>query len=244
MDRVCYIRGRIVGVVPHDLCRTGIQMGPNANCIWIDGSMEEVYNAGTEDDYHWFFREAKKRSKETYGLVENTFFFASEDTILECFRQDQWVIVLDGSYSPIYKKGTAAVIIESLSGTQLLKSYVLTPGMQDDINAYRSELIGIYVGCLILEIYTKHIGVIDQQISFGCDNEKAVQLGLMSTTYSPVMTRHMDIPWEMNVQMKWESQHVRGHQSLDQCHKSQMARMDNEADELAKRYLRFSIDNS
>ena len=167
MDRVCYTRGRFVHTAPLDLCRTGIQMGPNARCVWVDGSVEDVNAPDTVDNSHCLFRDAKKRSMETYGLVKNTFFFATEEVISECFRQGQWVIVSDGSYNPNYKKGTAAVIIESQSDIQLMKSYVLTPGLPDDINAYRSELIGIYVGCLLLELYTNHIGVDNQLISFG-----------------------------------------------------------------------------
>ena len=197
---------------------------------------------------HWIFSTAKQLSHETYGLIKNTYFFATEDVIKEFFKQGQWAIVSDGSYNPNYRKGTAAVIIESTTGVQLIKSYVLTPGVDSDINAYRSELIGIMVGCLILKMYSDRYEIVDKKVQFGCDNEKAVQLGLCSKIFSPVMTKHVDIIWEIQslcrtTKMILEAKHVKGHQSIFQCERSQLARMNSEADALAKRYLRFCIDN-
>ena len=197
---------------------------------------------------HWIFSTAKQLSHETYGLIKNTYFFATEDVIKEFFKQGQWAIVSDGSYNPNYRKGTAAVIIESTTGVQLIKSYVLTPGVDSDINAYRSELIGIMVGCLILKMYSDRYEIVDKKVQFGCDNEKAVQLGLCSKIFSPVMTKHVDIIWEIQslcrtTKMILEAKHVKGHQSIFQCERSQLARMNSEADALAKRHLRFCIDN-
>lgn len=249
MDRVCFSRGRFISRAPDDLCRTGIQMGSNAQKIWIDGSALQIAPAlRNEAEGHWLFSTAQEISPETYGLIKNTFYFATEDMITECLRKGKWIIVSDSSYNPNYKKGTAAVIIESLTGVQLMKSYVLTPGVESDINAYRSELIGILVGCLILKMYSEKYDIIDAKGKFGCDNEKAVQLGLCSRAFSPVMTKHVDILWEIqsickNTTISLEAQHVKGHQSVIQCQNSQLARMNSEADAIAKRYLRKCIEN-
>ena len=160
----------------------------------------------------------------------------------------QWVIVTDGSYSPKLRKGTAAVIIESLDGQQLIKSYVLTPSTEYDVNTYRSELIGIYVGCLVVKLFGERCALSGQKVLFGCDNEKAVLLGLQSKHFSPVMTKHVDILWEIQslcktLEINIDARHVYGHQSTVQCYKSQLVRMNAEADTLAKRHLSFCIEN-
>ena len=184
MDRVCFSRGRFLCKAPDDICRTGIQMGPNVRQIWIDGSTLQMAPAVQEaNDSHWIFSTAQQSSPETYGLIKNTFFFAAEEVIREFLRQGQWVMVSDESYNPNHRKGTAAVIIESTTGVQSIKTYVLTPCIYSDINAYRSELIGIMVGCLILKMYSDRYGIVDTKVKFGCDNEKAVQLGLCSKVF-------------------------------------------------------------
>ena len=248
MDRLCFHRGRRVIQTPDDLCQTGIQMGPNANCVWIDGHSTMIEDNEQAQNIHWFHAAALQHSQATYELVKNTFFYSNDQHILHLLQSGEWTIVTDGSYSPNKKKGTAAIIIESASGTPLIKSYVLTPGVADDVNAYRSELIGIYVGCLILKLFREKCETGGQKVIFGCDNEKAVYLGLQSRQFSPVMTKHVDILWEIqsicrSLDIDIEALHVRGHQSQLQCEQSQLARMNAEADGLAKRYLSFCIMN-
>ena len=78
MDRLCYQRGRRVFDVPDDLCKTNIQMGPNANCIWIDGHSDSIADERPSQERHWFHAAALLQSKTTYELVKNTHFYTSE----------------------------------------------------------------------------------------------------------------------------------------------------------------------
>ena len=248
LDRVHFLRGTRTTQVPDDLRPTGIQMGPNSASIWIDGHGEVIPDTSTSTDDTWFFKAAKARSPEWYGLIKNTFFFSNMEDIRSTLRSGKWRIVTDGSFSPIKMKGTAAVIIEDDIGRQLVKAYVLTPGDARDINAYRSELAGILVGMMILDLFAQHYSISNQPVLFGCDNEKAVHLGLTSKYYSPVTVKHMDLIWEIQSlrfgsKLQIQGVHVRGHQSAKTCQHSQLARMNAEADAVAKRYLGFCIHN-
>ena len=248
MDRVCYTRGNLVINAPNDLAPTGIQLSPNANTIWIDGSSTMETLPTPRDSGTWFYDAARACSDETYGLLRHTYLFADLKIVCEALRKGDWVIVSDGSFSLQAQKGTAVIIIEDSKGTPLIKTYVLTSGHKDDMSAYRSELIGIYVGLLILKLFVEHLNLHRKRVVVGCDNEKAVQLGLQSTSFSLVTVKHLDILWEIQSlrqksNMIIESRHVYGHQSEEGRAKCQLAHMSHEADGIAKWYLRLCIAN-
>ena len=120
------------------------------------------------------------------------------------------------------------ILIKDVTGSQLIKSYVLTPGKSDDISAYRSELIGIYVGCLILKILVQHLQISNRKVTLGCDNEKAISLGLTSKYFSPVTDKHCDILWEIqsivqSLPIEIMATHVYGHHDSLRRAKSQLA---------------------
>ena len=63
-----------------------------------------------------------------------------------------------------------------------------------------------------------------------------------------MVTKHVDILWEIQsvcqtTTVVLEAQHVNGRQSIFECERSQLARMNSEADDLAKHYLQLCIDN-
>ena len=214
-----YTKGRRVLSAPTDLLPTGIQLGPHVNNIWIDGYRPIQYVGRAQDDGNWFHDAAKRHSPEVFESVRNTFLFADIQIVKQALQEGNWVIVSDGSYSPITSKGTAAVVIEDALGKQLLKTYVLTPGKKEDISACRSELVGIYVGCLILKIFVQHLQLGNSKVVFGCDNEKAVSLGLLSNYFSPVTDKHCDVLWEIqsivkSLSIKINATHVYEHQDF------------------------------
>ena len=54
-----------------------------------------------------------------------------------------------------------------------------TPGNQEDVNAYRSELMGLYLILLILKIVCEEYPITDGKVMMACDNlgglKKALQ---------------------------------------------------------------------
>lgn len=78
--------------------------------------------------------------------------------IVSAFQSSSRVVVTDGSFHPDYDIGTAAIVIEDKHHTPLIRCVLRTPGSASDVNPYRSELIGAYVGCLIIGILEEKFG--------------------------------------------------------------------------------------
>ena len=247
-DRCNYRQDVEVLHAPFDIQPTTLSQGPNGGQIWIEGSSGSENIPSVMQGQHWFQSLAQSLSAQTVSLLRHTVFLASEDDICDAFLSGEWMIVTDGSYHPEYNIGTAAVVIEHANGTPLLQCWVKTPGRHDDLNAYRSELTGVYCGCLIIKIFELHCAAPAPKIVFGCDNETAVNTGLMATKYSPIMAKHFDLLWEIQhfvttTDSKLQPVHVRGHQSWEACTRSQTARMNSDADMVAKRYLSQCIED-
>ena len=241
-DRCNYHQDVEVLHVPPDIQPTTLSQGPNGGQIWIEGSSGRESPPLVQHTQHWFQSLAQNMSDETVSLLRHTVFLAAEETICNSFITGEWVIVTDGLYHPDYNIGTAAVIIEHTDGTPLIQSWVKTPGRDDDLNAYRSELIGVYCGCLIIKLFEIHCAAPAPKVVFGCDNETTVTTGLMAKKYSPIMAKHFDLLWEIQhfvttTKTKILPVHVRGHQTWEACVQSQTARMNSDADIVAKRYL-------
>ena len=248
LDRRCYIQDIAIEAPPNDMEPTSISHGPNGGMIWMEGSCPSLPVNSEHGDMHWFVSIANDISTESAALLRYTAFHAPEELICSKFTAGKWTIVSDGSFLPDFEMGSAAIKIEDDSGTPLLTTTVKTPGRSDDVNAYRAELTGIYIGCLIIKIFEQRCGCSSPSIIFGCDNESAVKYGLSATRFSPITAKHFDLLWEIQSFVLSSSSsivpvHVRGHQSRLQCEQSQLARMNSEVDLMAKQFLSHCIQN-
>lgn len=61
-------------------------------------------------------------------------------------------MVSDGSYSPQHSIGMTSYRFEDYQGNILIQGVCRTPGSNSAVNAYRSELMGLYLVLLILQI--------------------------------------------------------------------------------------------
>ena len=142
--------------------------------------------------------------------------------------------------------GSAAVIIEDLDGHPLIKSYLETRGDRDDFNPYRSELAGVFSGCMVLQLFEAKYSPRAVKVEFGCDNKTAVDSGLLVRSFSRIPFAHFDLIWEiqsfiLSTKLNLDSKHVKGHQSLSKCAHSQLVRLNDETDGVAKQHLTACI---
>ena len=98
-------------------------------------------------------------------------------------ENERIIIVSDGSYHPTYNVGTAVVIIESENGTSIAHGYCWTHGAPQDVNAYRSELMGILLGMTCLSEFTKTTARFPIHSDYACDNTTAVDKCFWSTEF-------------------------------------------------------------
>lgn len=128
----------------------------------------------------------------------------------------------DGSYMPTRSTylGTAAWIMEDgmNPGVGVCSGTVRTTGWCDyDVNAYRSELQGIYTLLLaVLAIGEMH-AITTGCFTLYCDNEKAIFLSSNSDEVLPTSTAHHDLIRSIRgvhriIPFRVQFLHVRGHQ--------------------------------
>lgn len=198
LDRCHYRLHKYVPFASPDIQPTTVLKSPNAQQVWIEGSMaaQQTLDESQTDD-HWLAKAAKSISDQTALLLQHTTFLTSEEYMCESFRQGQWRVVFDGSFHSSSSIGTAAVIIKDGQGQPLITSYVRTPGSDSDVNPCQSELMGIYLGCLILRIFEQRVSPGKANVTFGCDNMTAINFGLRVKRYSRIMFTHFDLLWEI-----------------------------------------------
>lgn len=129
----------------------------------------------------------------------------------------------DGSYMPTRSQciGTCAWILEdsSLPSLHLCQGTALTSGwLPTDVNAYRSELQGIYTVLLALRVVTQLHNIESGSVRIACDNETAVELAThMNRALSTASSAHIDllrsIHWlKQSLPIQITFVHVYGHQ--------------------------------
>lgn len=128
----------------------------------------------------------------------------------------------DGSYMPSRSKshGTAAWILEDSCTPGLDICYGTsrtTNWHPSDVNAYRSELQGIYMALLMLQSISNIHKITSGSIILYCDNEKAVHLASQTTLPLPSGLAHLDLLRSIrflrsNLPFSTRIVHIRGHQ--------------------------------
>jgi hypothetical protein len=162
--------------------------------------------------------------------------------IAEAIKDHQAKAVGDGSFKHPY--GMAATIIEGTSSTVRMSTRVITPGGENDLSSFRSELAGIYTTLTIINHLCLYHGIQDGHIEFACDGLSTLQVVFSETEISPedsdgdlVMASRK--AWSES-HIQWTTRHVSGHQDEAPNHTLDVWETLNiEPDERAKRFLPF-----
>ena len=121
--------------------------------------------------------------------------FVDEWELRNIIRNHKLIIASDGSYHPEHNLGTAAVIIESDNGISIAKGYCKTHGTCTDVNAYRSELMGIFMGILFCSEINKTSKIEDLDVEYICDNETSIDKCYHHADYHSAKSEHVDVIW-------------------------------------------------
>lgn len=161
------------------------------------------------------------------------------------------ILACDGSYQPKMSTlhGTAAWIILCTRAGQ--KAIVVTPPPTETVNAYRSEIMVLYVALSTILTVTKLHHITQVYLKIRCDNEKGVYLASLTSLQVPLKFKHLDIFHSINIvwhllPIKIDFQHVLRHQddSVVYLQLPRMSQLNVDCDHLAKRaLLRFSHTN-
>lgn len=236
--------------IPDDLTPVTISEN-NGKHIYIDGfSALLPHRVPMNDNNHipWWISNHNRSNIEVTSLLKYMSVFIDKYDLKKILRHEKLVIASDGSYHPIHNIGTAAVIIETESGISIAKGYCKTHGAKCDVNAYRSELMGILMGVQFANELINVLDIDDGYIEYVCDNETAVDKCFHYEDYHPAKLQHVDIIWAVqsllkNISWKTVGLHVYGHQTMEEIAINQHARLNDQAHHLANEFLTYCIQH-
>jgi len=103
-----------------------------------------------------------------------------EQDLVEAIKDGLAMAISDGSYKSCY--GTAAWTIGDPDTASMLSAKVICPGTEDDHDAYRSELSGLYSIMMIIEKFCDFHEIKEGSIAIGCDGKSALETAFDSGT--------------------------------------------------------------
>ena len=115
----------------------------------------------------------------------------SIDSIVQDIQTGTLVGVSDGSFKDGI--GTACFIIENLQGTERIIGVIDVPGHEDEQDAYRSELAGLFGILTVLKQLEKYCGSIMGHVIVACDGKGALFKAFDSLNNVSTKCPHFDL---------------------------------------------------
>lgn len=155
-------------------------------------------------------------------------------------------LVSDGSYSPQHSIGTTAYRFVVFQGNVLIQGVCRTPGSSLSVNAYRSELMGLYIILLAHIIIYGELKIMSGEVLIGCENLGVISTSFVQDNSLTSASKHIDILWEIHslrnrLPIVIRHRHVRGHQSEQERMVSSLAEINHQIDHLVKQLLIYYI---
>ena len=136
-------------------------------------------------------------SKEVEELFRFSYIYGNGDELVNKILSGQIRIVCDGSYSPDLNLGSTAYRFEDNKQNILAQGVCRTSGSEDVINAYRSEVMGIYLILLMLQLLCEDKSIKSGTVLIACDNIHGLFKSLKYDTTPSISSTHFDLFWEI-----------------------------------------------
>ena len=158
--------------------------------------------------------------------------------------------VTDGSYDPIKFYSTACWVIVDDTNEHRVKGAAHTPGHDEDLDAYRSEVFGIYCILICLKYICDHFKITKGAVTIVCDCLGALTRAIIYENRPTTSHPNFDILWsifelkdKIPVDIGW--QHVYGHQDEAALGRplTRLEKLNCETDAGAKVFLKYVLEN-
>ena len=168
--------------------------------------------------------------------------------IIDAIAKKKCVAVTDGSFDPINLYSTACWIIAGETDEHRVKGAAHTPGHADDLDAYRSEVFGIYCILICLKYICERFNITTGAATIVCDCLGALTRAVIYENRPTTSHPNFDILWsifelkdDIPIEIGW--QHVYGHQDEAALGRplSRLERLNCETDAGAKEFLTFVL---
>jgi len=229
---------------PSDIERATVNEDRDHNRVRWEGSSlgMSLTTETTPQEQHWWTELLQTMPEPIQCILQNTQVTCPKEELIDKIMQGSLSMVSDGSYHPDYIKGTAAFRIEDMNRKIILQGVCQTPGAPEDINAYRSEIMGLFALLVSIEWVCKNEEVNGGTITVACDNIRGLERCFSADQRPTCRSRHYDILQQVydarqRIPIVFYAKHIKGHQTDDQRKGCQIAEMNHEMDLLAKAYL-------
>ena len=207
--------------LPVDCQRVTIELLPRAGDILVTGKgVEQAAPVLAVRTVFDSWRQWRSECTDDWGWVPDDLHLeGSEADLLSALRNGDLRLVSDGSYKvPI---GTAAAQLRSKYGTSILWVRTRTPGPPDSISSYRSELIGLLSGVLVVSWLRSQLpdDTPPVVVRCACDGKEALRRSFESWPL-PATASDFDVISSIRAAchdslVEWRPQHVNGHADKD-----------------------------
>ena len=204
------------GPTPSDVQRVTVEISRNSYVKLTGRGNAEDFSDEPPSSILQTWREwASEMSAEWGWVPEQIHIEGDEDVLLGALRDGTLRMISDGSFKS--KVGTASVQLRTRKGGQVIWIRCRAPGKPHDQSAYRSELIGLLAGILVvswLRLRLEATGS-DPTVRVACDGISALRVAFSTRPLSPTAP-HFDLISSIRAALKasgvkWKEQHVKGH---------------------------------
>eukprot|EP00978_Attheya_sp_CCMP212_P018029 scaffold48862_cov71-Attheya_sp.AAC.1 len=194
---------------------------------------------------------ATLQSWEHTWMFDHIIITGSEVDLVTAIRDGTAVVVCDGSYMPKAdkKRGSTCLIIECQLTKAKLVLVCQSPGTY--ANAYRSEMMGLYVGMCITHAFCLAYNITAGAMSISCDNDSALWKTAMEVPKVNYKKKSSDLLRGIHylkhlIPIKWTFTQVLGHADDDIAYEDldRISQLNVQCDTEAKQFLRACIDQN
>ena len=208
-DNIVLTRTSVHVITGHITMTGGVGQHPDR----LPMTLEEVVEHNTNADL------LKTKIKALQGdrwSAREVMMTQSIDGILDSLRDGTAVGVSDGSYKDNF--GTACWILENNTGTERIVGLIDVPGHDDEHDAYRSEIAGLYGIVMAVNMLMKIGNISGAKIEVGCDGLSALHRSFWANEADISCTNaHFDLlsgihGLKRDMDVTWTYRHIPGHQ--------------------------------
>jgi hypothetical protein len=175
--------------LPKLLLKALVQWSRN-NLLWL-------IDTGEFDDSATASQSLRCYEPYAASLPRNTWCFDYLDIptdlepLLQDIRQGTTILISDGSYNPLHRRGTAAWVLEGTTSLAQISGRVITPGRDSEISAYRSELSGMLAAITVINALAKHHNIF-AKVKLRCNCKKGLKKAF-DTVYPTLTDKSNDL---------------------------------------------------
>ena len=234
IEQDCELSAIVHPTTVSNVTATMLQASGSARCDFTDKDDDG-------DTWPTFFRTLPQHIRQHFS------FCSLPNSLLETvqlIRTNSLIAVVDGSFNPETRLGTACWILTSTTREDEIKGSAQAPGDLEDMDAYRAETFGLYCTLLIIKHICDYFQIQEGGLTLACDCVSALNDSLVSEDGPKVTKKDYDLIkaiyyLRQDIPIAIRPRHVRGHQDRNGNQLDLWALLNCECDYGAKNHMEW-----